>query len=955
MDDLNRQQESPTVDEVVKAVQNILTEKEKAAKEAAAKAAEEAAAKAAEEAAAKEAAALTAVDSAADTAAGSVEAEAAAADIAKDAVNTAEKAVGSVSETAAAKTSAGPAKKSGKKAGKKAAGSAEKTTSRPSDSIPGDTLVADTASISESGLDEGIGIASTVGKKNEFRMFDLAGETEENHSSAMDEMIGAAAVGGMAAPDDMTMSQEEIDSFIEEQTDVSDYADTPELREIKRQDIRGKRKRQLLLYRILGIAAAAAVVGGVYGVVRMNRYYAPDSEIAAESTAEVQTAGEEENQPAKEAVTPGMDTETDKVQQSGSAETPETAESAESVSAPTASSGNDDNNDETAAAPDNETESQAAEVSPAAAAEESPAGTSSSAAQTPASQSPAAQTPAASSGQQTQTSPAQTAQAPATQTQPAQSQSSQTPAAQSQTPAASSGQQTQTSPAQTAQAPAAQTQPAQSQSSQTPAAQSQTPSASSGQQTQTSPAQTAQAPAAQSAPSQTAQAPAAQSAPSQTAQAPAASAPAAQSQTPAASSGQQTQTRPAAGSASQSTAPSSGTQGSTSQTGTASQTASPAASTPAASSGQQAQTTPAQTAQAPAAQSQPAQSPAAQTPAASSGRQTQTTPAQTAQAPAAQSAPAQTAQAPAASAPAAQTAPAQSQTQASPATGAAPGNIAALAPYRDTLPYGSVYDASTTAVLGNEVGSTFAILVNADTNQVVAWKNGANYMNPASMSKIMTILIASEMADPDTVCTVPQSVVNYCRMTGISSAGFSAGEKVTVRDLMYATMLSSGADAAMTLAASIGGSEAGFAQLMNNKLNELGLSSTAHFNNSVGLYQPGHFCTVYDIAVIMEAALSDPVCRDVLTAQTYTTAATAQHPSGIALKNSFLEQTRAKTSGSAGVLLSARSGYVKQSGCCAVTAFQAPDGQLYVCVTGDTTTQDNAGLDHAYIYKNYVK
>ncbi|MBO5998393.1 MAG: D-alanyl-D-alanine carboxypeptidase, partial [Lachnospiraceae bacterium] len=310
--------------------------------------------------------------------------------------------------------------------------------------------------------------------------------------------------------------------------------------------------------------------------------------------------------------------------------------------------------------------------------------------------------------------------------------------------------------------------------------------------------------------------------------------------------------------------------------------------------------------------------------------------------------------------PASQTQPAQApvrpaQTQTGTAVSAAPVNVAALAPYRDTLPYGSVYDEASTAVLGNEVGSTFAILVNADTNQVVAWKNGANYMNPASMSKIMTVLIACENADPNTVCTVPQSVVNYCNITGISAAGFSAGEQVTVRDLMYATMLASGADSAMTLASAIGGSEAGFAQLMNNKLTELGLSGTAHFNNSVGLYQPGHFCTVYDMAVIMEAALSNPVCREILTAQTYTTTATAQHPSGIALKNSFLEQTRSKTAGTEGLLLSARSGYVKQSGCCAVSAFQAPDGQLYVCVTGNTTTQDNAGFDHAYIYKNYVK
>ena len=96
-------------------------------------------------------------------------------------------------------------------------------------------------------------------------------------------------------------------------------------------------------------------------------------------------------------------------------------------------------------------------------------------------------------------------------------------------------------------------------------------------------------------------------------------------------------------------------------------------------------------------------------------------------------------------------------------------------------------------------------------------------------------------------------------------------ETVPVRELFYGTILSSGADAALGLATYVAGSQEAFVALMNEKLEELGIADTAHFTNCVGLYDEAHKCTVSDMAVILEAAMDNDLCREVLGARTYET------------------------------------------------------------------------------------
>src|SRR5699024_8410476 len=143
------------------------------------------------------------------------------------------------------------------------------------------------------------------------------------------------------------------------------------------------------------------------------------------------------------------------------------------------------------------------------------------------------------------------------------------------------------------------------------------------------------------------------------------------------------------------------------------------------------------------------------------------------------------------------------------------------------------------------------------------------------------------------------------------------GETVTVRDLLYGTILPSGADAAAGLAFYVSGSLEGFVDLMNQKLEELGLSDTAHFTNCVGLYDENHYCTLYDMAEILGAAIDNELCREVLSAHTYTTSATEQHPEGLLISNWFLRRIEDKDTH--GTVLCAKTGYVVQSGNCAAS------------------------------------
>ena len=279
------------------------------------------------------------------------------------------------------------------------------------------------------------------------------------------------------------------------------------------------------------------------------------------------------------------------------------------------------------------------------------------------------------------------------------------------------------------------------------------------------------------------------------------------------------------------------------------------------------------------------------------------------------------------------------------------GNSAGSTPRKEYL----ARETEATRQLGEEIVSSNAILINVGSGEILAQKGAKTKINPASMTKILTVLVAAEHIDRealDDTFTMTLEITDYGYVHDCSSVGFLKDETVTVRDLFYGTILPSGADAAVGLATYVAGSQEAFVEMMNEKLKELGLSDTAHFTNCVGIYDEEHYCTLYDMAIIMEAAADNELCREVLSAHSYTTSATEQHPEGITISNWFLRRIEDKDAG--GEVLYAKTGYVVQSGNCAASYAEDASGNGYICVTAGANHVWKCIYDHVDIYKQFL-
>ena len=140
-----------------------------------------------------------------------------------------------------------------------------------------------------------------------------------------------------------------------------------------------------------------------------------------------------------------------------------------------------------------------------------------------------------------------------------------------------------------------------------------------------------------------------------------------------------------------------------------------------------------------------------------------------------------------------------------------------------------------------DTASRHAILLDAQSGRVLAQKRADERTAPASLTKMMTVLLAIETEpDLDKQVTLPEDIFPALQTEKASMAGFVPDETVTVRDLLYGAMLPSGAECCEALAQLVSGSEENFAALMNQKAAELGMKNT-HFTNPHGLNDTNHY------------------------------------------------------------------------------------------------------------------
>ncbi len=159
-----------------------------------------------------------------------------------------------------------------------------------------------------------------------------------------------------------------------------------------------------------------------------------------------------------------------------------------------------------------------------------------------------------------------------------------------------------------------------------------------------------------------------------------------------------------------------------------------------------------------------------------------------------------------------------------------------------------------TAIEGEDLllseDSKSACLIESTTKEVIYKKNENERLSPASMTKIMTMTLVMEKLEKGIIkendmVTTPAEAAGL----GGSQIYLSAGEKMSVKDLLKSTAIASANDAAMSLAVYVGGSEKTFVKMMNDKVKELGLSNT-NFVNPYGFDDPNHYSSSYDMAIM---------------------------------------------------------------------------------------------------------
>ncbi len=262
----------------------------------------------------------------------------------------------------------------------------------------------------------------------------------------------------------------------------------------------------------------------------------------------------------------------------------------------------------------------------------------------------------------------------------------------------------------------------------------------------------------------------------------------------------------------------------------------------------------------------------------------------------------------------------------------------------------------TTQLIGEmDMDASHAILVDLSTGQVVAQRLADERIYPASMTKVMTVLVAAEALDAaelETRYTITADIVDAAVAEGATRAGFVAGEQVKLIDLLYGAALPSGADATTALARYIAGSEEQFVALMNEKAKEMGLTNT-HFVNASGLHREGHYSTVREVAALMAYAMENELCRTIFSATEYTTSSTEAHPFGLNLSSTTFGRMTTTAFGPVKVI-AGKTGYTEEARFCLVSLATRQDGREYILVTVGGSSKFAPVYDCDAVYGEYL-
>lgn len=264
----------------------------------------------------------------------------------------------------------------------------------------------------------------------------------------------------------------------------------------------------------------------------------------------------------------------------------------------------------------------------------------------------------------------------------------------------------------------------------------------------------------------------------------------------------------------------------------------------------------------------------------------------------------------------------------------------------DILDVTSLYEETLKTISDSSdiptISSKYSVVYERNSKTILYEKNKDTQTPMASTTKIMTAIIVIENADLSQTVTVSSKSAG----TGGSRLGLSTNAKITIKDLLYGLMLCSGNDAAVALAETVGGDVSGFAELMNNKAKDLGLTNTS-FVTPHGLDSDNHYTTAYELALLADYALQNETFSSIVKTKTYTVTING-YPKTITNTNELLSNLN----GVYGV----KTGFTNGANRCLVSATKRGNLDIICVVLGADTkkirTQDSITLIE-YCFNNF--
>lgn len=254
------------------------------------------------------------------------------------------------------------------------------------------------------------------------------------------------------------------------------------------------------------------------------------------------------------------------------------------------------------------------------------------------------------------------------------------------------------------------------------------------------------------------------------------------------------------------------------------------------------------------------------------------------------------------------------------------------------------------------IQSSSYIVYDVAADEVIYEKDSDTKTYPASLTKLMTVLVAIEhLTDSqlqEKVIISPEIFWALAEQDS-SMSGFSPNEEVKVKDLLYGTMIASGGDTTEILARMVAGDAPSFIEMMNAKAKELGMTNT-HFANTTGLHDAEHTMSVKDTLTLLRTGMENKTFRDLITTATYKSEGTNLHPQGVTIRSSLMRLLKDQPENFR--FLGGKTGYTDEAGLTLASLTRVEGREFYIVTMNAPVSEDRAEAvrDHIRIMNGLI-